>query len=731
VPTRVLVIAVAALAATLPATTQPVLAQQAARTSDSFEKLMGDFIFYVKIDKPDLAADIGEVILAKGLTDREFAAAIEDANLYTDFEDALGKALQHPELEPVIAEMDRLYLSGKKAEARDPQEISRNISMLTGNLRARRMARERLIFASEYAMVQLLEAYLDPDNLPLRTQVETVMIDMGPGAVMPLGAALPHLSPSDQESVVKVLGLLGYPAALPFIAELMLAPSTGDPVRNACELAVDRIGPGGETLDPATLYYDLAQAYFNERSELTIFPGEDHQLLWSYDPSIGLQMTAIATPVFHEAMAMRLAEKSMRLDAVDSMDAVALWTAANFKREIESPASYANPVYPEDKRDAMYFAVSFGPEINQAVLERAMNSSNTQLARRAIEALSLTAGGQSLWTGSDGRAAPLLDALQYPDRRVQYEAALVLGAAQPSVGFPGAERVVPTLAGAVRDAGDQYALIITPDTDAYNEIRALVSGLGYTPLAFAGSVDGARQSMADTPGIDLLVIDMPSTEGAAGVLVKARMAPKLAVVPTLILTSPEGTIDLRTQHRGNRLVAVRQRSVTGDMLRNSIEDLVLRGAGGKISAEESRQYTAEALTVLHDLAMSDSNVLDAAEATTPLIVALGDTSGQTQLRIAEVLAWIDQPRAQVAVMDAALDASGEQQARLLDVVAGSARRYGNLLEPRQINQLFDLARLGSDREATSAAALMGSLDLPNRELVPLILEPAPERVGSR
>ena len=728
-PRRVLWIALLAIAplvlAAAPASAQQDMGDR------SVERLMDDFIHFVRIDDPDVAAAIGREILSRGLTEREFAALIEDSDRFrlADFEDAVGKAMKRPELEPIVGEMERLFLAGKRSEARDPQEISRNIEMLVGNLRARRIARERLIAASEYAMAQLLDAFLDVGNQERRTQVQLVMEDMGPGAVMPLCTALPHLSSTDQQSVVEVLGIVGYPTALPFIAEVLESADTPD-LRAACERAIARIGRGDRSLDPARLFYELAVGYFNERSELTVFPGESFQLLWTYDPGLGLTFTPIATPVFDEAMCMRFTERSMRLDPSDSFDPVALWVGANFKREIETPAGYDNPAY-ELPRDALFYAVASGAEINQAVLQRALMANNTQLARRAIAALAQTAGGTALWTGQDGQPAPLIDALQYPSRRVQYEAALVLGAAQPRSSFPGSERVVPTLASAVRDASDQYALIITPDRDAYNELRGLVTGMGYDALAFAANNAEAARLVADAPGVDLLVIEQSSPERTADTLAQARVAPKLRVAPALLLTSADGAIDLSNRYRGNRLVAVRQRSITTQMMQQAVTGIVESGAGGPITDDEARAYTARSLDVLLDLAMASGSVLDASESARYLIVALPNATGQTQLRIAEVLGWINQARAQVALMDAALDASGEQQARLIDVVAASARRHGNQLEPRQITRVVGLMRSGADREATAAAALVGSLNLEGRDLVPLILGEQAEAIGQR
>ena len=44
-----------------------------------------------------------------------------------------------------------------------------------------------------------------------------------------------------------------------------------------------------------------------------------------------------------------------------------------------------------------------------------------------------------------------------------------------------------------------------------------------------------------------------------------------------------------------------------------------------------------------------------------------------------------------------------------------------MLEQRQINRLIELASGTDETEATAAAALAGSLNLPNTTLLPLIL----------
>jgi hypothetical protein len=92
------------------------------------------------------------------------------------------------------------------------------------------------------------------------------------------------------------------------------------------------------------------------------------------------------------------------------------------------------------------------------------------------------------------------------------------------------------------------------------------------------------------------------------------------------------------------------------------------------------------------------------------------------MQIAEILSRIGQDRAQRAVMDAALSAKGADRVTLLKLTADSAKRFGNMLEVRQVAQVVEIAGKGADDEATAAASLMGALNLPNNEVVSLIVK---------
>ncbi len=692
------------------------------------QSLLADFMHFVIIDRPDIAAAKGQELLEKKLAPADFVRLIESTGEAAKFESTVGRALRNRELEPIAAKLSKAYSEGKLSQARDPGEIAQNIQNLLGGSRAKLIAQARLKAAGEYAVPQLLSAFLDSSRPVLQAEVQRVLIDLGRHAVMPLSTALMKLPEAQQESVANVLGLTGQRAALPFLADLA-STTTSSQVREACTRASDKLG-GSAGSSVADLYAQLAEAYYAEKPEVTSFPGEEHQLLWAFEPSSGLGMSAIRTPVFHEAVSMRLAERSLELAPAQAT--VGLWVASNFKREIQTPAGYVNPAYPvagavtpgqTPRREAMYFAVAAGAPIGQMVLARALDTNNAPLARKAIAAIEQTAGGSSLFAdaGTAG-ASPLVRALSFPNRRVQYEAALALAAAQPRQPFGGGERVVPTLASAIRETGQQVAAVVASNPETYQSIRKILEGAGYSVLPSGRSLADLAAPIAEASAVDLVVVHSGSGEGVPEAIQEARITPKTAAVPVFVLTSNDAAITLGRRYDNDPTVMVRPASLAEGTLSTAIKQLAQAATGGPITPVEAEQYASRGLSALRDLAIAGGEAMKVEDAAIPLMATLaGKASGDSRLKAAEVLSRIDQERAQRALIDAALGAAGGERIALLGQASGSAKRFGNKLEERHVARVIELAQKGEGAEATAAAALMGALNLPNAQLLPLIV----------
>lgn len=709
----------AGLPAVLAAPSVAMIAQPTAGAVDEQRLgLLRDFIHFVRIARFDIAADLGRQLLDTGITPEQFVDLVEHARETERFEESVASAMRVPVLEPVAGGLDKLYRDGKLARVRNPDEIERNIGLLSGGLRGRQIGRERLIAAGEYALPQLLDSYLQTRDPNLRAQVQRVLVDLGRQSIVPLVTALPALDPARQEAVVDVLGLIPYRTSLPFLVDLHKNTQV-DAVRQASMRAITRLG-GNPSAEVAGLYSLLADSYYNEPGELTSFPGEEYQLLWNFDPGLGLVMVPQRTEVFHESMAMRTAEMSLAIDPADR-ETLALWIASNFSRELDTPDGYENPAYPSDLRGAMYFGVAAGPEIGQLVLRRAVDTRDTPLARLAIDAIAETAGPRSLWGVAVGDRYPLLEALSYPNRRVQYEAALAIGRSAPDQSFRGAERVVPLLAGAVRDASALTAIVLTGnDREAYESDRSVLESMGFRVLPPSDTgLGGLDEAIADAPAVDLIVTRLGFDETLAEIET-ARNSDKLSVTPVLAMMSADEEEALRRQYRRDQTVAVR-RSLSPDQFTATADELLRVASGGVITEDEASAYSGRALAVLRDLAVSDNSVLDVSESATILIGVLADAEGLTMIDVAEVLSHVDSAAAQTAVFERALEIDGFEKIELLAIAADSGKRFGNYLNARLVRRLVELVRSPDEELATQAVALMGALEIENAELVPLIL----------
>lgn len=711
-----------------PADAAQPTATDARRTELTQSEQLSDFLHFVLIARYDVALGLGQELIRAKIEPRAFADLVEKSKDGVGrFQDTVARAMRVPELEATAGALLRLYENGKLNRARDPEQVTEAIRLLGGTQRrGQDFGRQRLLVAGEYAMPQLLSALMDSKNPNLQAQVSSLLVEMGRQAIIPLVTALPKVQPEQQERIINTLGQIEYRTSLPFLYDLRdHASSSSDTVHQAAIRAIGLIEKGDHgNLGTADLYVQLAENYYDRKSELTSFPGEDNQLLWAYDPGLGLVMTSIQTGVYYDAMAMQMTERALSLKS-ENPDAVALWVASNFSREIRQPKGYENPAYPADRREAMYYAVAAGPSASQRVLARAMDDRDTQLARRAIAAIDRTAGGAGLWAG-EGTRRPLLEALTFPNRRVQYESALAIAAAQPSEAFAGSDRVVPILTGAIREASLKVGAVIAPDTETYQRIRRVLEADGYTVLPAAKNLDELAEPVAESPAVDVMVISSQDIAGMPEAIQAVRNSPKLSAAPVLVLTSTDGYIELRRRYDRDGTIGVRQSTVNDQMMTAAINELVQAASGGVIGGDEAKLYSARSLTALRDLAVSGNTTLNVSDSASSLIAVLGDkklaeSGSVNRLDVAEVLARVNQARAQEALMTAALDATGAERIAFLSKVADSAKRHGNLLPRVQVDRAVELAQ-GSDRaEATAAAAVLGALNLPNSDLAALIV----------
>ena len=694
-------------------------------------ELLRDYVHYVRIARYDLALSNAQAILDRlvpphgkteadkgGISLSQFVKLV-DAGDVPRFEESVARGMRVTEVELVSSKLLAAYEQGKRDEARVADSVTKNIQLLVGTSRQRLVGRERLIAAGEYAMPQLLENLSRNQDPALATEIRKLMVDMGRQSVGPLSAALPAVEPKFQETLAGILGDIRYKAALPSLYELALSSSSTPSAAKAARTAIAKIDSGFDSqMDASLLFENLGEDYYSQLESLTSFPRESQQLVWSFFPGGGLTSTPVRTEVYHETMAMKMAERALRLRA-SNREATALWVAANYRREFDNPTDYKSSLF-GDLRDAMYYGVSSGPSISQRVLARALKTRDTALALKAIGALSKTAGAAALASSDVGR--PLLDALLYPNRRVQNEAALALAAANPQSTFEGSDRVVPILAGAVRDAGARFAVVVGGDAEATNSIAGVLRTAGFTVLPPGRSLTELAEPIAGAPGVDLIVSMLPGNSTRL-LIAQARSSNRLLATPIVAIVSELAEPELRSLHgRDNTIALVREGSQPAQIAQ-ATSNLLSKNAGDALSADEAAGYQTRALTALRDLAVANTPVFNVADSTLPLAGAIEGAKGKLREQIGEVLSRVGSKRAQSALAEATLAAEGDEMQTLIGKLTGSAKRFGNLLDDRQIKRITDMAGKGSDEQATAVAALIGALNLSNDSILSLLVAP--------
>ncbi|NNF44240.1 MAG: response regulator [Phycisphaerales bacterium] len=704
-------LALATFAAPAPAQTRSGVAPQPSQ-------LLEDFVHYTRIAKVDLATGYGQELLDSGVTNAQLAVMVEEAEGGVKrFDEAIGRALMVAELEDIAAEVARRVETGRLDLARDADRIEEAIKMLTGTQRQKLLATGRLKAAGEYAVPALLREITDGRDDRLALAAQSMISTIGLDAVTPLCEALPAVHPDSQLVICNLLGDIRYAHAAPFLRSLAIDRTTPGPVARAADRAFAAVGATGN--DIGGLFAELAEQYYAGSGSLVPYPNEPANNVWSYDEFVGLAPTPVPTAIFNEVMAMRRSAQALAADPTNRL-ALGVFVAADLKRENDLPEGADDPVYGASRYSPDFYATVFGTGVSMDVLARAIDTNDTRLVRDAIAALSKTTGGSNLFGAMGRDRRPLLEALSYPDRRVQYDAALTLAHALPEEGFDGDYRVVPILAGAVQAANQSFAVIVADDDENRRQAARDLEALGFTIAAAEPRANFLAPALAETSGVDLAVVRMRVPQATQDTVESLRTMPQLAAVPVLVLASTVDEPLLRRELGEDPYLRIARPGLGATRYEAVLDELLRVAMGGRMTEAESEAYAFESLGALEDIAIACSPAYAIKDAESALLDAMESRTGRARLLVAGILARIESATAQQKLFDAALAAGEGEQIDLLTAVADSVKRFGNRAEPRHIAGLLALVADASGSTAEAAARVHGALNITSTDAVKLI-----------
>lgn len=710
-----------ALVAALAGVTAPAVAQDggdaAAAASADRAKLSASatlFVHNVMIAKPEPALAAANALLDDAVDAGELAVAVDSADLGKRMDEAFRRSRRMPEVADASAALESKLEAGRKLLSRKIERIEEAVRMLVGPMRGQMIARDRLMAAGEYAVPALLRQVVEGREPGLEAASARMLVEMRRQAALPLALCLQSLEASGQRKACAILGQLGYPVAIPVLLDLAQAKGTTPDVSEAAMSAVRALGGSDEAAHAA--YARAALSFLAADPSLAAFPEEPMQNVWKWSEFGGLAADRVSTVVYYDVMAMLLARRALELDPSDDR-ALAAFVAADLRRESKMADGVADPLFAGQGRSAQFYATASGPATMQAVLQIGMDLSDTGLVRAALAALRETAGAAAMI--GDGSTA-VVKALDYPDRRVQFEAAFALASVNPPSAFVGSRQVVPLLAQAVRGGGQTYAGIVSAGTEDAQRISGTLRAMGLMPLTAAADAREFGAISARNAGCDLVVI----AGNAAQVrdqfaAVRAQRAG--SALPVVVVAQPADKGSLDALASDGRTVVLGA-DISDDAFKAGVDQLVQKAFGARLGASDSSRYVNEGVDALRRVGYAGGGVYRLADAEAALADALRTQEGAVKVAVADLLSMIDSSRAQRAVIDAALGAGGDEQVMLLSPVAQGARRFGSKATSAQADAVRELVRTSSGPLADAAAAAFGALSLPSSEAVDLIIK---------
>ena len=703
--------------------TAKTAAPAVATPAESFK----DFLHYARLGRFSLADSHAGALLAH--PDLNPVEVMELANRDRKSVDTLLILIKNSSIGDNATKVLALIQTGEELQRQDFERIRANIGQLCGSPQQEFFATKYLIDSGEYAVPHLVEYLLHPTDDSCRPRVVVAMTKLGKAAVNPLVMALQVGDDDVRLHLIRALGEIGYPQAIPYLQKLTTSAQSNEQTKQAAASAIDRIAEvsGREVSGSAAeLFNWLADRYYNENEAVRADARLPMANVWFWDSGEqALTATVVPQQLFGLLMAMRCSEEALRLQP-DQAGSVSLWLAANFRREsrmgldVESGAAgtaadIEDATHPADFPRAQYFARAAGPRYAHLILARAVNDQDTAVALGAIEALRVTAGESSL-IGTEDFKQPLVQALRFPDLLVRIRAALALGAALPRSPFADSQYVMPILAQAISTASHEQVVVIGASRDEINRVAGDLRTDKRAVIAETNFFAAMERVRTEFPSVSAFVVSTSVSEpGVAALVGQLRAEFQYLMTPVVLLTSPDQSLLVEDLAARDAYLEPLDAQVGADGIEAALQRVRQRTGQEPMDEALASTIAHQSVATLRGIATDGRTVFNIGVAEPALAAALASSTDETLRRkCASVLALTQSPSAQALLAAAAMDQANSADLRvaMFASLAESAKTNGNMLDDGQTAKVVQLAREEPDLTLrTAASQALGALNL--------------------
>ncbi len=363
---------------------------------------------------------------------------------------------------------------------------------------------------------------------------------------------------------------------------------------------------------------------------------------------------------------------------------------------------------------------SWGSGGVEQVLVTSLAQRDAVSAAAALQLLKQLGPASSL-TGA--KAHPAVEALRYPNRRVQYAAAQTLLAWNPRAPFNGAGHFTDTLRHLAGSQGQRQAVVGFPNREIATRLAGYFSSVGIEGLA-AWTGQTTIRLAQQSPDAELILLSSRiNFEPLSITIQELRRDPRTAHLPIVILTEdPLEEPRLGEQYDRDPLITIFTRPFEPSSIK-FILDQAIRHADGKdagsaiLSAAERREQGLFALTALAKLLDLNPKLYEFSQQVPPLIASLEDP-GLCEAAGA-VLARIGNHPAQTALIEMASrpEVPAGQRTIAATMLAEAIRLHGVQLTRNQIAlqyQRYNASATATPETQKILGAVLDALELPTK-----------------
>lgn len=618
------------------------------------------------------------------------------------------------QLQPLSSQLlERLNAASRK-QSEDPAFVDGLIERLGMNPVQRELAITELRNAGPRAVPQIIRHMGQPQTSEQQDALSFALIRMGRQVVPPLLGALDSPQERVRAAVIGILVSLEAKEAVPFLWFPAFSEEQPLGVRIAANQGLAKLLHGSadkvdrlSSTDAANELRRHARQLF-ENADMLAVEEEGHVAIWGWDePEQTVAVRKYTPQVAAMLLSTRFSSQALALspdqEAPQRQYLASLLGLEVLQRGWDAPRE---PV----PGTAMYLAMTAGEATVANVLADSLEADQPASAVAALDVLSHIGTREQL-VGQKGLKSPVVAALNSPDSRVQFAAAVAILRMEPKFGFPNSTRVVSVLSRALTDSGKPLAVIIDADTSRSSQAVSYLGELGYEGAVATTGREGFERA-ATSAGVQIVMVHANCIRWElTQTLANLRADSRTAALPIVIYGSEDDRDGVaRLVNRSKPALFIAESSTSSDFLRQFAPFARDTKSPPLSDQERQRQKVAAAYWLSVIAADRNSKIFDVstAEKELALVAEDPDTGEYALAALSNIATGSSQRRLAGVVVNPQLDPRLRQAAGAQ--LGFHIQRFGLLLTKSEVAQVHD-AWVGENHPAVKSAlgSVMGTL----------------------